>query len=91
MTTDRLSAVPVRFRILNPLLLRPTRFRAETIARAEAIADAIRDCDGNVWPAIDTFDICYSHAVRIRRGWRPGGQHAPPIPYRSRGWLSGRH
>lgn len=76
--------VTARFRVLNPSPPRPVA------VRAEAIAAAIRAADGNVWPAVVTFGIDYHHALRIRRGWRPGGQHAPPIPYRSRGHLSGR-
>lgn len=76
--------IEVRFRVLNPAPLRPVE------VRAEAIAEAIRAADGNVWPAIVTFDISYGHALRIRRGWRPRGRHAPSIPYRSRGHLSGR-
>ena len=70
----------VRFRVLNPRPPRPVAVRA----------DAIRKADGNVWPAIVTFGISYPHALRIRRGWRPGGVRAPALPYRSRGWLSGR-
>jgi len=74
----------VRFRALNPPAARPVA------VRAEAIAAAIRDARGNVWPAIAAFGISYGHAARIRRGWRPGGVTALPLPYRSRGWLSGR-
>ena len=74
----------VRFRALNPLPPRPAA------VRAEAIAAAIRNAGGNVWPAIVTFGISYGQALRIRRGWRPGGVTALPLPYRSRGWLSGR-
>jgi len=71
----------VRFRALNPSP--PTR----AAARAEAVAAAIREADGTLFGAIARFGISYSHATRIRRGWRPGGVRALPIPYRSRGYL----
>jgi len=74
----------VRFRALNPLPPRPDA------VRAEAIAAAIRAGGGDVWPAVVRFGISYRYALRIRRGWRPGSVRSAPIPYRSRGWLSGR-
>jgi hypothetical protein len=46
---------------------------------AELIAASIRRHDGNVWPAIHQFGVSYGHALRIRNGWRPGGQHAEPM------------
>lgn len=55
----------------------------------ELVAARIRRDDGDVWGAINAFDISYRHACRIRNGWRPGGRRAPAIPYRSRGWISG--
>jgi hypothetical protein len=83
--TERIPVeIALRFRALNPRPPRPAT------VRAEAIADAIRVAHGNLWPAIDAFGISYRYALRIRRGWRPGGQLASPIPYRSRGHLSGR-
>ena len=39
---------------------------------AELIAARIRR-DG-LWAAVVDYGISYSHACRIRRGWRPGGR-----------------
>jgi hypothetical protein len=41
----------------------------------ELIAARIRR-DRSVWGAVLDYGISYSHACRIRRGWRPGGRHA---------------
>jgi hypothetical protein len=38
---------------------------------AELIAARIRR-DGGVWGVVVDFGISYSHACRIRAGWRPG-------------------
>ena len=59
-------------------------------ARAEWIAGLIRRDHGNVWPAMREMGISYGYACQIRRGWRPSGVQAEPIPYRSRGWANGR-
>lgn len=59
-------------------------------ARAEWIAGVIRQADGDVWPAVRSCGISYAYACRIRAGWRPSGVAGDPIPYRSRGWYSGR-
>jgi hypothetical protein len=45
---------------------------------AELIAARIKR-DGTVWGAVLDYGISYSHACRIRRGWRPGGHAAQPI------------
>jgi len=39
--------------------------------RAERIAQTIRRDGGNVWGAVLEHGISYSHACRIRAGWRP--------------------
>jgi hypothetical protein len=57
---------------------------------AALVAEAIDKAHGNVWPAINRFHISYPHAVRIRNGWRGAGRVAPPLPYHSRAWTSGR-
>lgn len=75
--------IAARFVALNP---RTRRIRHSP----ELIAQEIRLHGGNVWPAIITFGISYRHACRIRAGWRPGGQRAVPVPYVSRGWISGQ-
>lgn len=54
------------------------------------VAERIRLDGGSVWRAVELFGISYSHACRIRAGWRPGGVTALPIPYRTRGWVDGR-
>jgi hypothetical protein len=68
----RLTDTAARFAELNDRP-RPRRYPAELIARE------IRDHNGNVWPAIHHFGISYSHALRIRNGWRPGGRRADPM------------
>ena len=57
---------------------------------AELVARRIRDDGGSVWGAMDAFEIAYSTAIAIRAGYRGAGRRAGPIPYRSRGWQSGR-
>ena len=75
------EATVVRFHALNPRPLTPAA------VRVEAIAGAIRTAHGSVWPAIVQFGISYQTALRIRRGWWPGGVVALPIRSRSRGYL----
>ena len=45
---------------------------------AELIAARIRR-DASVWGAVLDFGISYSHACRIRRGWRPGARSVERI------------
>jgi hypothetical protein len=54
------------------------------------LADGIEKASGDVWPAINRFNISYPHALRIRNGWRGAGRVAAPLPYHSRAWTSGR-
>lgn len=56
---------------------------------AEAVAGTIRRARGDVWRAVIEYGISYSHALRIRAGWRGAGRQAPAIRYRSRGWTDG--
>jgi hypothetical protein len=67
-----------------------TAARAATTDRSDAIAARIREDRGSVWGAVRSFDISYSHACRIRAGWRTGGRRAEPIPFVAQGWTNGR-
>jgi len=69
----RLTHTARRFTELNGPVVHSAAFRAERIAQT------IRDHGGSVWQAVLDFDVSYSHAVRIRGGWRPGGRRAEPI------------
>jgi len=48
--------------------------------RAERIAQTIRRDGGDVWGAVLEHGVSYSHACRIRAGWRPGHGRRPAIP-----------
>jgi hypothetical protein len=65
----RLTHTVARFLELNP---RRRRYPAELIA-------ARIKRDGSVWGAVLDYGISYSHACRIRGGWRPRGRRAPSI------------
>jgi hypothetical protein len=54
------------------------------------IAARIRADGGDVWPAVLALGVSYRHALEIRAGWRGARRLAEPIPYRARGWISGR-
>jgi hypothetical protein len=69
---------------------RLTAAAERTVSRADFIAARIRLDHGNVWPSVSTFGISYSHACRIRAGWRENGRRAELVPYSTRGWRDGR-
>jgi hypothetical protein len=69
----RLTQTAARFTELVPSTAPSPAFRAERVAQT------IRDHHGSVWQAVLDYGISYSHACRIRAGWRPGGRRAEPI------------
>jgi hypothetical protein len=69
----RLTHTARRFVDLNGPVVHSAAFRAERIA------SVIRSEGGSVWRAVIEFGVSYSHACRIRAGWRPGGRRAEPI------------
>jgi hypothetical protein len=69
----RLTHTASRFAALNGTP------RPSPAFRAERIAQTIREEGGSVWRAVIEFGVSYSHACRIRAGWRPGGRRAEPI------------
>jgi hypothetical protein len=69
---------------------RLTAAAERTVSRADFIAARIAADRGNVWPSVVHFGISYSHACRIRAGWREDGRRAAPVPYSARGWQDGR-
>jgi hypothetical protein len=66
----RLTHTVARFLELNP---RRRRYPAELIAAR------IKRDRGDVWGAVLDYGISYSHACRIRAGWRPGRRTAARI------------
>ena len=66
----RLTHTVERYLALNP---RRRRYPAELIAAR------IRRDGGDVWGAVTDYGISYSHACRIRRGWRPRGRRVEQI------------
>ena len=59
----RLTHTVARYLELNP--------RRRSRHPTELIAARIRADGGDVWGAVLTFGVSYSHACRIKRGWRP--------------------
>ena len=66
----RLTHTVARYLELNP---RRRRYPAELIAAR------IRRDGGDVWGAVLDYGISYSHACRIRAGWRPRGRRVEQI------------
>jgi len=67
----RLTHTVARYLELNP--------RRRSRHPTELIAARIRADGGDVWGAVLTFGVSYSHACRIKRGWRPEGRRAERI------------
>lgn len=62
-SADRLAHTARRYRELVP-------DRRRTVYPAELIAKRI-ERDASVWGVVVDYGISYSHACRIRAGWRP--------------------